>query len=140
MTTFTDTIPVVCGLATGIVFIAIFTLGSSSLPQINSKSFTIDVVGQRFVIQATDASTVQQLIDNYNGKNTMHVTGTLASGNGGFNYQYSWHLDPSTVRMADMSIEVCDGTPSYVEQNLDYWLNTVHSYCPWASKVVAING
>jgi hypothetical protein len=40
--------------------------------------------------------------------------------------------------MADVSIEVCDGKPSYVQENLDEWLDTVGNYCPWASKVVAI--
>jgi hypothetical protein len=41
--------------------------------------------------------------------------------------------------MADISVEVCDGKPSMVEGDLDYWLNTIGSYCPWSSKVVAIN-
>jgi len=40
--------------------------------------------------------------------------------------------------MAEVSIELCDGTPSFVEENLDYWLDTVHTYCPWSSKVVSI--
>jgi hypothetical protein len=109
--------------------------GTGSQPQ----SFTIDVVGQQFTLRATDMETIQQLIDNYNGKNNFHVTGTLVKGDGGFNSPWSWHLDPSSVRMAESSIELCDGTPSCVEENLDYWLDTVHTYCPWSSKVVSIN-
>jgi hypothetical protein len=103
-----------------------------------SKSFVVDVAGEQFVVRATDASTIQQLTDNYNGKNSMHVTGDVVRGDGGFNQPYSWHLEPTSVRMADISIEVCDGRPSYVQENLDEWLDTVGNYCPWASKVVAI--
>ena len=133
----------VAGLGIGIAFIVIFSVGSALIskpeaPTDNSKSFTIDVVGERFTLQATDPETVQQLIDNYNGKNNFHITGTVVRGNGGFNSPYSWHLDPASVKMAEISIEVCDGTPSHLEKNLDYWLDTVHTYCPWGSKVVAI--
>jgi hypothetical protein len=103
-----------------------------------TKSFVVDVAGEQFVVRATDAQTVQQLTDNYNGKNSMHVTGNVVRGDGGFNQPYSWHLEPASVRMADISIEVCDGRPSYVQENLDEWLDTVGNYCPWASKVVAI--
>ena len=106
----------------------------------NAMSFTVDVEGERFVVQATDKQAIQQLTDNYNGKNNMHVTGKLVRGDGGFNSPWSWHLVPESVGMAEISIEVCDGRPSYVEENLDEWLNTVgESYCPWGSKVVAMN-
>jgi hypothetical protein len=103
------------------------------------KSFTIDAVGERFTVRATDPETIQQLIDNHEGKNNFHVTGTLVEGHGGFNSPWSWHLDPDSVRMAEVSIELCDGRPSFVEEELDYWLDTVRTYCPWSSKVVAVN-
>ena len=133
--------PAVAGLAVGIATIITFALvferdGSNANP---SKSLTIDVVGERFTLRATNPETIQQLIDNYNGKNSFHVTGTVIRGDGGFNSPWSWHLDPGSVRLAEVSIELCDGRPSLVEENLDYWLDTVHNYCPWSSKVVAIN-
>ena len=108
-------------------------------PPAETKSFTVDAAGEKFVVHATDIQTIRQLVDNYNGGNGMHITGKLVQGDGGFNQPWSWHLEPASVRMADISIEVCDGKPSMVEGNLDYWLNTVGSYCPWSSKVVAIN-
>jgi hypothetical protein len=49
-------------------------------------------------------------------------------------------LESTNVRVAEISIEVCDGRSSYVEQNLEEWLAAVReSYSPWGSKVVAIN-
>jgi len=131
--------PVITGLAVGITTIILFSFAFMKDGRSQSQSFTIDVVGQQFTLRATDTETIQQLIDNHNGKNNFHVTGTLVKGDGGFNSPWSWHLDPSSVRMAEVSIELCDGTPSFVEENLDYWLDTVHTYCPWSSKVVSIN-
>jgi hypothetical protein len=131
--------PVITGLAVGITTIILFSFAFTQDGRSQSQSFTIDVSGEQFTLRATDTEAIQQLIDNYYGKNNLHVTGTLVKGDGGFNSPWSWHLDPSSVRMAEVSIELCDGTPSSVEENLDYWLDTVHTYCPWSSKVVSIN-
>ena len=65
------------------------------------------------------------------------VSGTLARGAGGVNQPWSWHLDPETAHVADLTAEVCDGRPSFVEDDLDYWLESVKQYCPWGAKVVA---
>jgi hypothetical protein len=56
-------------------------------------------------------------------------------GDGGFNAPWSWHLDPLSIAVPDASIELCDGRPSMVQSDLDYWVDTVHTYCPWAARV-----
>jgi TusA-related sulfurtransferase len=130
--------PVIAGLIVGIAVVVMFSLvftPAASRPQ----SFTIDAVGERFTVVATDPETIRLLTENYEGKNGMHVTGVLVRGDGGFNSPWPWHLDPDTVRMAEISIELCDGRPSLIEEDLDYWLDTVGNYCPWSSKVVSIN-
>lgn len=104
-----------------------------------AKTFEVGVVDEKFTVRVTDKETIQKMTDNYNGMNNYHVTGKLVRGDGGFNQPWSWHLDPSSVRMAEISIELCDGRPSLVEGDLDYWLGTVKTYCPWSSKVVGIN-
>jgi len=40
--------------------------------------------------------------------------------------------------MAEITIELCDGIPSQVEENLDYWLNTVQRFRPWSAMIVKI--
>jgi hypothetical protein len=130
--------PVITGLAVGITTIILFSFAFMKDGRSQSQSFTIGVADQQFTLRATDTETIQQLIDNHNGKNNFHVTGTLVKGDGRFNSPWSWQLDPSSVRMAEVSIELCDGTQSSVEENLDYWLDTVQTYCPWSSKVVSI--
>jgi hypothetical protein len=68
--------------------------------------------------------------------NVRIVGGSLAAGDGGFNAPWSWHLDPGSVVFSEGAVEVCDGCPSFVEGDLDYWLR-VGSYCPWSAEVEA---
>jgi hypothetical protein len=68
-------------------------------------------------------------------KRDLHINGLLAAGNGGFNRNWNWHIVPGEWFLAEISVEVCDGRPSFVESELEYWLNTVKRYCPWASYV-----
>jgi len=37
-------------------------------------------------------------------------------------------MDPEDIEMAEVRTEVCDGTPSHVEENLDEFINTVGRY------------
>ena len=60
----------------------------------------------------------------------------LYAGDGGFNSPWSWHLDPATIEVPDLAIEVCDGRPSMVEADLPYWLSSVKAFCPWGARVV----
>lgn len=52
----------------------------------------------------------------------------------GVNAPWSWHIDPTTLEFADVTVEVCDGLPSYVEDRTV----TSPDYCPWSAKVVKI--
>jgi hypothetical protein len=66
----------------------------------------------------------------------MHVNGIIAEGNGGYNRYWSWHFQDGKWVLTQVSIELCDATPTYVEQNLDYFLNNIDGqFCPWGSKV-----
>jgi len=64
------------------------------------------------------------------------LSGRLLRGDGGFNAPWSWNLDPDAVGFAEFTIELCDGCPAFVEEELDYWLGTVRTYCPWSTEVL----
>jgi len=53
--------------------------------------------------------------------------------------QWSWHPDPNDVEFADLTIELCDGVPSYIEENKQEWFDTVGSWCPWSAVVTAVD-
>jgi hypothetical protein len=61
--------------------------------------------------------------------------GTVVRGDPGPNAPWTWHINPTTVQFADMTIEVCDGLPSYVEDHTV----TSDQFCPWSAKVVAVD-
>ncbi len=60
--------------------------------------------------------------------------GRIVRGESSVNTGYSWHIDPSSFEWADFTTEVCDGSPSYVEDGTlsGPW------FCPWSAEVVGI--
>ena len=61
--------------------------------------------------------------------------GRIVYGDPGVNDGYSWHLDPNDFEWADVTVEVCDGRPSDVEDRVI----TSDRYCTWAGKVIAVD-
>ncbi|MHB1191902.1 MAG: BP74-related protein [Longimicrobiales bacterium] len=98
--------------------------------------FELEVSGERFVVHVEGASQVAALEGRMASGEEGVVNGQIQSGDGGFNAPWKWHMVPSTVHTADMAIELCDGRPSLVEADLEYWLGTVKQFCPWGAKVV----
>jgi hypothetical protein len=58
----------------------------------------------------------------------------VRDGDGGVNTGYGWHIDPATLEFAEVTTEVCDGRPSYVEDGT----LTGEWFCPWSAEVIAI--
>ncbi|MBM3939491.1 MAG: hypothetical protein FJ318_01080 [SAR202 cluster bacterium] len=59
-------------------------------------------------------------------------------GAGDHNTPYDWHLDPEETEIADVTIELCDSSPVYVQEHLDEWIETVGRYCPWGAELVSL--
>ena len=109
---------------------------SESTEPVEGHTFVIEVSGERFRIRATNADAVAALERRQREGIVGVVAGNLVAGDGGFNDGWSWHLEPQSVHAPDLAIEVCDGRPSMVENDLAYWLDTVEAFCPWGSTVV----
>ena len=125
-------------LVTGAVIIALIAAASYiCLSPQAGMYFVVDVVGERFTMLVVDQQSISEALDNMNGLNSMHPIGVLEFGDGGYNKGWGWHYKPESVRMTDFSTEVCDAEPHFVQENLDYWVNTVQYYCPWAAKIIS---
>jgi hypothetical protein len=61
--------------------------------------------------------------------------GRILEGDGGVNSGHNWHLED--VELVDVTIEACDGTADFVDENLDVYLD-LGNYCPWSAVVVAV--
>lgn len=106
----------------------------SSAPTPVRSDFVVAVAAESFVLRASDPETVRRALGNMRGENHMFPIGPLRPGDGGFNAPWSWHFDPEAVRFTEVAIELCDGTPSYVEAHLQDF----GTYCPWSARVVAL--
>lgn len=98
--------------------------------------FELEVSGERFVVHVEGASQIAELEARMASGEEGVVNGEIRSGDGGFNAPWGWHMVPATVHTADMAIELCDGRPSMVEDDLPYWLGTVKQFCPWGARVM----
>jgi hypothetical protein len=47
-------------------------------------------------------------------------------------------MDPTDLEMAEATIEVCSGLPSFVEANVDEWVDVVGQYCPWSAVLEGV--
>lgn len=106
-------------------------------PPEGAAVFEVEVSGETFLAVVTDTAEIRRFEERMESGEEGVVSGELRAGNGGFNAPWSWHLDPATVHAPDQSIELCDGRPSMVEGDLEYWLDTVGRFCPWGARVVA---
>ena len=99
--------------------------------------FEVEVTGQeRFFIALNDEAQVDLAMQRMEEGTIGVIHGTVVRGDGGFNDPYAWHLDPATVTFPDMAMEVCDGRPQFIQDDLDYWVDTVRYYCPWGAQIV----
>jgi len=53
-----------------------------------------------------------------------------------WNSPWSWHMDPGNLRLVEIAIEVCQGTPSYVEANCKTFGGG--QYCPAGAQMVEL--
>lgn len=92
-----------------------------------------------FVAAATDTTlinAVRQELMKPLDERFKHINGAIDSGTA-YNYPiHKWHFVPDLWGLADFSTEVCDGSPMFVNNNIDYWVDTVGRYCPWSSHVI----
>jgi hypothetical protein len=102
---------------------------------------TFDVVGETFKVWVTNPGTIQQILDLQSGASGDNIpNGRIlrGAGEGNHNAPYSWHLDPQDIETASMTTEVCDAEPSYVEQNVDEFVDNVKRYCPWSARLIGV--
>lgn len=102
---------------------------------------TFDVVGQRFRAWVTSPSTIWELRRLAAGRSEASIpAGSLRRGPGraGHNGPFSWHLDPRDTVQAEVTIELCDATPAYVEAHRDEFADVVKAYCPWGARLVEL--
>jgi hypothetical protein len=97
---------------------------------------TFQVADEQYRVLIVDPDEIAIARKLLAGKQAPQIpNGRIARGDGGVNQPWSWHIDPRDFEFADMTIELCDGLPSYVEDGT----LTGDRFCPWSAKVVAVD-
>jgi hypothetical protein len=102
---------------------------------------TFEVAGERFTVFVTNPSTVDQLFALRDGTSLASIpNGRIyrGPGLGDHNQPYGWHLDPEDIQMAELTIEVCDARPSYVQAHIGEFVDNIGRYCPWGATLVEL--
>lgn len=120
------------------VLVAVLAACDSGTEPPEQVTFVVEVGSEQFKVRAEGAAIVALEARRQAGT-TGVISGKVMRGNGGFNAPWGWHLDPATVHAPDLAMELCDGNPSYIDEDLDYWVDTVKQYCPWGARVVAVD-
>lgn len=132
-----------------VVFQACNTTSGNGNNEVRYYAFTAnqnDTEGDNFIVKTSDPQVIDRVeaqLDLPREQRDLHIHGDIAKGNPGYNKDWSWHFVPGQWALAEVSAEVCDGTPQMVEQNLEYWTQDVGMFCPWSSIVlreVNVNG
>jgi uncharacterized protein (TIGR03437 family) len=94
-----------------------------------------------FVIKLTDPVKIQRARDILSGKEspTTHIRGRIVKQAVPWNPPWSFHFDPQSVGFFDLAIEVCDGSPGYVESFLADAGGAFlpgNIWCPWSSRLL----
>ena len=84
--------------------------------------------GEIFHVRISDSSVVAQATDRIGKGTGLIIVGHADAGDGGFNQPWRWHLNPASIGFAQITVEVCDGCPSFVSAGQDY--------CPWSTEVL----
>ncbi len=121
--------------AAALIAVAVACGESSTEPATPVASFIVEVSGEEFRIQVTTEAQATDLRARLMRGVRGVISGQLVQG-AGFNAPWRWHLQPSSVQVADTAIELCDGRPSLIEADLAYWFASVKQFCPWGAKVV----
>ena len=113
--------------------------GDRCKPKLPSKGLlaTFRVVDEVFHSLITSPTGIQQAIDLWQGRSVANIpVGRLECKRARYNCPYSWHQVPDTIEFAEFAIEVCDGLPSFVEDDCPSF--GAGQYCPFAAELTLL--
>lgn len=103
---------------------------------------TFETGGGSFRVFVTNPAAITRLVQIRSGANIGQIpNGRIFRGSGAANHNapHAWHLDPGDIEIVDATIELCDGSPAYVDANLAEYVDVIGRYCPWGARLVRLD-
>lgn len=96
---------------------------------------TFAVADETYRIELTDPDDIDIARRLLAGEEAPAIpNGLIIRGETGVNEGWSWSIDPESLEFADITMEVCDGLPSHVEDGT----LAGDRFCPWSAEVIAL--
>lgn len=99
---------------------------------------------ESFTVWSVDGQFIDDALANLGNRVTPMFNRVVAGTD--CDTRYAWHIDPKPVPpataamgIADFATEVCDGTPSYLQDHLQEWIAAPGNYCPWGAMIAAVD-
>ena len=91
----------------------------------------------RFVIALDDPAKIEQARKAiaHPEENPHSIMGIVVKSPAPYNSPWSYHLDPATIELFEIAVEVCDAAPDYVEEHLAEACGAFLPdcrWCPWS--------
>jgi hypothetical protein len=127
-----------------IALVLAFVVGGCKSPSGPEHEFGVlatfevaDSPNERFTILITNEETIRQLKALRRGQSDAGIpNGLVVRGAVSYNKPWSWHIDSEDIQMAESTIEINDGLPSFVEAELDAWAGRY--YGPWIVRLISM--
>ncbi|WP_010203146.1 BP74-related protein [Salinibacterium sp. PAMC 21357] len=116
--------------------LAVTLSGCISGPEPTVATFEV-AGGERFTIELATPELIAHAEALLAGESLAAIpSGVVVRDDPSVNAPWTWHIDPQSLEFANITIEVCDGTPQQVEDEVI----TSDRFCPWSARIVAIDG
>ncbi len=120
---------------------AIVTIGAGSARDAAPAYFLITTQPNErgFVVAITDPATIAEARELIRAGKSKIVNGIIVTSPASYNPPWKFHYEPSSVRLADFTIDSCDATATYVEDHLqDAGKNFLpgNRWCPWHTRLI----
>ncbi len=102
---------------------------------------TFGIGEETFRIWVTNRVTADRIVALGKGEiAAVFPLGPLRPGPGEANHNqpHRWHLDPEATKLAEMGAAPCDAPPSALDNNREFWLDTLGTYCPQSAELVDV--
>ena len=106
---------------------------ASTSPTGEAYVATFSVEDEQYRVLLTDPADVAVARRLLAGEEAPTIpNGLIVRGESGVNTGHTWHIAPESVEFADMTMEVCDGLPSHIDDG------TLEGerYCPWGAELI----
>ena len=106
--------------------------------RVQGAEITITITGETFTFWSEDDAFIDEAIDHRDNDTTRVAFFDRVIEGADCDDQWGFHVDDE-MEWADLAIELCDGRPSDVDADLDYWIGSVVSWCPWGPDVTTVD-